>query len=169
MRVGAYLWAQRSAWKRQYDLFEGARPIAAMLWPKSGSSGAVGETPIGKSTIGRTGLVHRETTISRAGSMVPQLTYREKVWTSSGEIQSATGSAFGWGRRSWARKEWELESSAGTKILKLRVWGMLRLKGDLQVLFDQIPSEELWGLVLFAWYTVVMVQYDSNQVAASAG
>jgi hypothetical protein len=153
---------------REFELRDGERTRARLLWTSALRSIAEAEAPTGSWTFKRSGFLAPRVTVrdSSSNSNVATLML---TWRGGGVLHGPEDRSYRWANSSFWRSEWSLMDSAGKPLIAMSPRAFrCNPAGEVNVQPSAIALPDLDLLLLLGWYLIVMIM-DDSAVIATAG
>lgn len=160
-----FSWYKKFGDKRIFELSEGKKVIASLIWMKELGTLAEGSSADGKWTFKRTGFFKPSVTIRKLNDEKNYTTLKFN-WTNESELLLPNGRKYFWTNLNLWRGEWGFVDDKENIILQT-VPNYNKRGADGFVYFNHksIPKEDLYLLILLSWY--IIVSYSEEETISS--
>jgi hypothetical protein len=163
---GELEWVQPSAWKMEYELRAGDKPIATLRFRSSFGSFATAEGADGCWTFKRVGFWQTKATIRDCGSDTDIATFKNNSWSGGGTLELHDGRKLLASTNLW-QTNFEFKTEAGVTLVRFKIGGLVRLSARVEITPDGARAAELPLVVMLGWYLAVMMYMDAASTAGT--
>lgn len=159
-------WVQPSAWKMEYELRAGDKPIATLRFRSSFGSFATAESADGCWTFKRVGFWQTRATVRACGTDTDIATFRNNTWSGGGALELHDGRKLLATTNLW-QTNFEFKTETGETLVRFKSRGLVHLSATVEILPDGAGVPELPWVAMFGWYLAVMMYMEAASMAAT--